>query len=125
MTPDKHPTRLNHQPCIFQADKSCDTVATLVTKTVERIHAQHSPEDRLGSREAPYERDSVEGPLGTETPESREPFFLRTELVALSALVDEAGPKVNKTHLYEEMLEHATPSEAAVCLYLSALLSLA
>lgn len=52
-------------------------------------------------------------------------LFSFAELVALSALVDEAGPKVNKTHLYEEMLEHATPSEAAVCLYLSALLSLA
>lgn len=63
---------VNSQPYTLQADKSGDTTATLVTKTVEHIHARHSPEERLGSREAPYERDAVEGPLRSGTPESRE-----------------------------------------------------
>ena len=63
---------LNCQLCILQADQSKDTMATLVSKTVKYVQSRHSPEDRLGSREAPYERDSVEGPLGSGTPETRE-----------------------------------------------------
>ena len=63
---------LNCQPCVFQADQSKDTMATLVSKTVEYVQSRHSPEDRVGSREAQYERDSVEGPLGSGTPETCE-----------------------------------------------------
>lgn len=63
---------LNRKPYKFQADKSGDSVATLVSKTVEYVSSRYSPEERAGSREAQYERDSVEGPLKQSTPESRE-----------------------------------------------------
>jgi len=64
---------LSCQPRIFQADQSKEAMATLVSKTVEYVQSRHSPEDRVGSREAQYERDSVEGPLGSGTPETRKP----------------------------------------------------
>ncbi|KAF9648699.1 hypothetical protein BDM02DRAFT_3115023 [Thelephora ganbajun] len=77
-----------------KADKSKDSLVTLVSKTVEYVQSRYSPDERVGSREAMYERDSVEGPLGsTESP----------------------GPKIEvRTEGYEEVLENATPSEAAV-----------
>ena len=44
-----------------------------------------------------------------------------TDIARLRIILVEAGPRVKKTHLYEEMLEHATPSEEAVCLSLDPL----
>jgi hypothetical protein len=32
-------------------------------KTVEYVHTRHSPDERLGGREAAYQRDEVHGPL--------------------------------------------------------------
>ena len=73
----------------------------------------------MGSREAPYERDSVEGPLGSGTAESREPSPIWPDPVVLKdVLVREADPQttVTKTEVRKEILEHATPSEEAVSL---------
>ena len=44
-----------------------------------------------------------------------------TDIARLRIILVEAGPRVKKTHPYEEMLEHATPSEEAVCLSLDPL----
>lgn len=55
-----------------QADQSKDQLATLVSKTVEYVQARHTPDERVGSREATYERDTVEGPLGSDNPDTRE-----------------------------------------------------
>jgi len=79
-----------------KADQSKDSLATLASKTVEYVRSRHSPDERVGSREATYERDSVEGPLGSGTPEAPD-------------------PKVKaKTEVYKEVLKHATSSEQAV-----------
>ena len=32
-------------------------------KTVDYVHTRHSPDERLGGREAAYQRDEVDGPL--------------------------------------------------------------
>jgi len=49
-----------------KADQYTGTPADLQRLTVEYVHARHSPDDRLGSRESHHERDEVSGPLSTK-----------------------------------------------------------
>lgn len=46
-----------------QADKSDSDPQTMAAETVEYVQRRHHPEERTSSHSAPYERDSVGGPL--------------------------------------------------------------
>ncbi|KAF9787420.1 hypothetical protein BJ322DRAFT_1210255 [Thelephora terrestris] len=80
-----------------KADQSSDTPEALVSRTVKYVKSRYSAEDRVGSREATYERESIEGPLAPDSS-------------------DTPGSKVKvKTERFtEEILEGATSSEEAV-----------
>lgn len=76
--------------------------------TVDYVHTRHSPDERVGHREAPYQRDEVSGPLSgahSATPEDNDVY---------------RGKKVKKKTVHEETTEvleeevEPTPSEANV-----------
>ncbi|KIM84102.1 hypothetical protein PILCRDRAFT_818404 [Piloderma croceum F 1598] len=47
-----------------KADKyATGSVDEMQRKTVDYVHTRHSPDERLGGREATYQRDEVSGPL--------------------------------------------------------------
>ena len=49
---------------LLKADKHGSTsVDEMQRRTVDYIHTRHSPDDRIGGREATYQRDEVHGPL--------------------------------------------------------------
>lgn len=52
--------------CITQADRSTGSPADLQRLTVDYVHARHSPDDRVSSRESHHDRDEVSGPLSTK-----------------------------------------------------------
>jgi hypothetical protein len=65
-----YPTHLAVTDFIFsKADQyATGSVDEMQRKTVEYVHTRHSPDERLGGREATYQRDEVSGPLsGTYT----------------------------------------------------------
>lgn len=67
-----HPVHFTVADPIFsKADQyATGSVDEMQRNTVEYVHTRHSPDERLGGREATYQRDEVSGPLsGTYTEE--------------------------------------------------------
>ena len=68
----------------------------------------------MGSREATYERDSVEGPLGSDPQSAREPGTeeLQADKAGSNFTIKTESHQDSKS--YQEILKNATPSEEAV-----------
>jgi hypothetical protein len=75
-------------------------------RTVEYVHARHAPDERLGGREASYQRDEVHGPLSGTYKSDEVP-------------VNEGKTMKRKiVHETTEVLEEPTASEANVRVFI-------
>ncbi|KAH7912814.1 hypothetical protein BJ138DRAFT_732785 [Hygrophoropsis aurantiaca] len=63
-SPGWNETLASESEAHIKADRSRSPVHDLQRQTVNYIHAKHSPDERLETREATYTHDEVSGPLG-------------------------------------------------------------
>ncbi|KIJ66892.1 hypothetical protein HYDPIDRAFT_26307 [Hydnomerulius pinastri MD-312] len=104
-----------------KADRSTASIHDMQRNTVDYIHARHSPDERLGPREASYVRDEVNGPLGSARVGEFEGVVGDGDLGLEDLDIESDGRTVTRRVVHEETTvtreSEPTESEANVSQY--------